>query len=490
MMMTVQKLRRWRLITVLILAAGLGLMPVAADAAAKDKPSDDTQLSDVLDGFEDQDNVDDDALSGFEETKPAAAPKAQKKEKPPSIWELDGHLKLAGAYNFAHDAPAANQSDWRGLSRLRTELQTYLSLKPNKRWQMYGGFSAFYDWVYTIRDRDNFTGNVVSEYETEIELRELYLQGRISDHLDIKIGRQIMVWGKSDNVRVTDVINPLDMREPSVTDIADLRLPVTMTRIDYYLGPISVTGIAVHEVRFNKNPVFGSDFYPGVTAPPTEVEPSSSIDNTQYGLALNGVFSGWDAALYFADFYDPNTHYTRVGATLPPVFNRRHARLKMYGAAANLALGNWLIKGEAAYLNGFRFLNGPDKDYARIDALIGFEYSGFTDTTISFEAVNRAMIDYDQALAQTPDFAEASEFQSVIRISRTFINETLTVTLLASYYGLTGQGGALQRIGAEYDLNDAITLSGGAVFYQSGNIARLKNIGDNDRLYFEIKYSF
>jgi len=55
---------------------------------------------------------------------------------------------------------------------------------------------------------------------------------------------------------------------------------------------------------------------------------------------------------------------------------------------------------------------------------------------------------------------------------------------------VTGQDGALQRFSAEYDVNDAVQVAGGVVLYQSGDLARFRTIGDNDRFYFEIKYSF
>jgi len=61
---------------------------------------------------------------------------------------------------------------------------------------------------------------------------------------------------------------------------------------------------------------------------------------------------------------------------------------------------------------------------------------------------------------------------------------------LASTYGGTGQDGAFQRFSAEYDVTDSIEIAGGIVLYQSGDLARFRSIGDNDRLFFNIKYSF
>ena len=62
----------------------------------------------------------------------------------------------------------------------------------------------------------------------------------------------------------------------------------------------------------------------------------------------------------------------------------KHARIKMYGAAVNVASGNWLIKGETALFDGLKFANLSEETKSRFDLMLGAEYSGFTDTTLSF----------------------------------------------------------------------------------------------------------
>ena len=162
----------------------------------------------------------------------------------------------------------------------------------------------------------------------------------------------------------------------------------------------------------------------------------------------------------------------------------------MFGVAFNAAVGNWLLKTEAAYIDGFEFSNEPGKDYSRIDVLAGIEYSGFKDTAVSIEAVNRHINDFDESLEPPPDEALENEFQWVARLTRTFLNETLTLTFLASAWGQTGQYAAFQRFCAEYDATDAVKITGGVVLYQSEHITKYGNIGDNDRLFIEFKYSF
>lgn len=464
----------------------------------KPEVSDDT-MQDVLEGFEDdqqdieKSKTSNDFLEGFDddtkEAGPEQPPELQKDEIKPSVFSLNGDVELGASYNFARDKPEGNKTDWRGLSRLRTELHLELNAKFSSSWQARISGKGAYDFAYSIKDRNKFTDDVLDNYEKEFELGETYIQGSLTKSLDVKIGRQIVVWGKSDNIRVTDVLNPLDMREPGLTDIEDLRLPVAMSRLDYYLGDWGLTGIAIHEIRFNKNPEYGSDFYPGSKPSPHEDKPEHCGKNTEYAAAINGIFSGWDISFYWADYYNDMPHMELISAP-PPQTEWKHARLKMLGAAFNAAVGNWLLKTEAAYIDGFEFFNSPGKEYSRIDALAGIEYSGFKDTTVSMEAVTRHINDFDQALELPPDETQEDEFQWVFRLTRTFLHDTLTLTLLASTYGATGQDGAFQRFSTEYDVTDSIEITGGVVLYQSGDLAMYRNISDNDRLFFNIKYSF
>jgi hypothetical protein len=62
--------------------------------------------------------------------------------------------------------------------------------------------------------------------------------------------------------------------------------------------------------------------------------------------------------------------------------------------------------------------------------------------------------------------------------------------MLASTFGVTGDDGALQRFSVEHDVTDAFSIKLGLVTYQSGDKIQFRNIGDNDRLFFEANYSF
>ncbi|MGE4295661.1 MAG: DUF1302 domain-containing protein [Campylobacterales bacterium] len=383
-----------------------------------------------------------DILEGFDE---APAVTIAPPEKTPEKWaEIKGALTLQGAYNTAGDAQGYD-----GLSRLKLKGDLELRKRLDNRWQFLISGAGYLDAAYALNDRDNYTDEVLDEMESELELREAYAQGPLSKSWDLKIGRQIVVWGKSDNLRVADMLNPLDMREPGMTDIEDLRLPVAMVKLDYYAGPWNLSLIALPETRFSKRPAIGSDFSLGMD------DREYGGDHDQFAAALRGHFTGWDLSFYGASLYRDE-------------FND-HEKIEMAGLAANRALGNWLLKGEAAHLSA---------EVNRLDLLGGAEYQGVTDTTLSLEVASR---DYEDQTQTAYTYA--------LRATRNLLHERANVNLLAMQNGKEADEGGFVRFWGEYDLKDALTLKAGYVDYQGGEMP-FEFLKDNDRLFAELKASF
>jgi hypothetical protein len=264
-----------------------------------------------------------------------------------------------------------------------------------------------------------------------------------------------------------------------------------MTKLEYFFSDLSLSAISIHELRFNKNPKFGSDFFPGDSrVPGRDSDKGLTFNDTQFAVALNGIFHGWDASLYGAYIFDDFAYIRVKQMGFPPRLERKHARIKMVGGAGNIAWGNWLFIAETAFFDDLRFTNTPAKKYSRLDGLIGLEYAGFRDTTIAIDIANQHIFDFDRDLKETPDRQREDLFQSAVRLTRTYMNDTVTLTALANTFGVTGDQGALQRFTAQYDYTDSIEITAGVVFYQSGDLRRTESIGSNDRVYLEIKYNF
>ncbi|MCP3923303.1 MAG: DUF1302 domain-containing protein [Desulfobacterales bacterium] len=440
------------------------LLLVSGNLFAEDTPKNEVITED--DDFSiDEDFEDDEDISSDENVDKGSEEKSIR---------IGGHLKLHTSYNFAHEST----SEYDGLSSLKSEAMLEIDAKLFGNWKFYVNGSAFYDVAYDINGDNKYTDEVLDDYEDDGELKEAYISGSLTDWMDLKTGRQIVVWGKSDYIRVTDVLNPLNLQEPGLTDIKDLRLPVAMTKLGFFFGDFSLYAIAVHEHRYNKMPSYGSDFYMYPYNVPNEEFPENTLENNEYAFSLEGNFTGWDLAFYYFDGYD-DTFYVES-------FIKKHARIKMYGATINAAFGNFLYKAESAYFEDLKYTNSTET-YSRNDNLIGFEYSGITDTTVSLEVMNKFIIDFDDSIKTGGQ--DENIVQSVFRISRDFFNEKLNLAFIALTLG-DGDEGAYQRFTAEYEWTDSIKLYGGVIFYKTGTNTMFSDIGNNDRFFLDITYTF
>jgi len=470
---------------------------VFAEVSEQKDPTHTHEEADVwLDGFEDERATEvgtdmeegDEFLDGFDEEADEDGVGQEVEEVEPSSWSLDGEVTFTTMYNFSPDASAP----WCGFSMVRPGFEVTLKKKFSDTWQAQASVRGFYDVVYVLHGRDDYTPEVLDDDEKELEVLDTFVQGRLTKKLDMKIGRQIVVWGPLFNLRVTDVLNPLDFRLPGLTDLDDLRLPVTMLKLDYFFGNWDLMGMWIPEIRFSKLPVFGSDFYPfPVPMPPAEdPDDGFEFDDAEWAAALVGTFSGWDLGFYWAYFFDDPAHLVLDSPGPPEQWVRQHARTHMLGTAGNVAIGNWLLKGEIALFEGLEYTNTPGVDYFRLDLGGGVEYSGFHETLISLEAVNRHIFDYDPLLELPGDELREDEFQWAFRIVKDLLNDTLTLYLVASTFGVKAEDGAFERLAAEYDISDSFAVKGGVVFYQSGDKGRFRDVSQNDRLFLDVRYSF
>jgi hypothetical protein len=79
--------------------------------------------------------------------------------------------------------------------------------------------------------------------------------------------------------------------------------------------------------------------------------------------------------------------------------------------------------------------------------------------------------------------------QYVISYRADLLRQQLHVVALAIFFGQEADQGSVRRVSATYDLYDAFSVTGGVVTYHPGNFL-LDAARDNDRLFFDAKYSF
>jgi hypothetical protein len=437
----------------------------------------------------------DSVLGGFADEAPAPAPESADAQNA-RIWDLSGSVETSGSVNYlAHRSDTG--TDFRGLQRLRNRANLKLDVdlpfssgaqgsegpRGPSDWKLRVEGWGFYDAAYAINGRSDYTREVRREYELDAEVGEAWLAGGIGEHVDVSLGRQVVIWGRSESLRVLDVLNPLDNREPGRVDLEDIRRPVSMLNVKGYAGDWSAALIAIPEIRFDANPVVGSDFFPG-TVELSERRPHH-FEDTELAAAVNGIFSGWDVSFHGAWFW--NDQPRPDGAAVPT--RLVHDRLWMAGGAGNYTRGSWLFKTELAYLDGLGFF-GVDDDKSRFDALLGAEYYGIADTTLVVEVVERHLFEHERAIRRAPNFTREDSQEIALRLTRNFWNDTLHATLVGIVLGADARDGSIARFDLDYDVLDALTVGVGLLLYQQGDLPPLDAWGDNDRVIFSAKWSF
>jgi len=466
---------------------------------------------DDLAGFGEEVNKTNDDLAGFgaEENEPIESDTSTDSDSKPSMFRVSGNVAFKTSYGYIDHSVKAHLADtkdvdYSGFTQAQTSIYLQVDGKLSDNWKMRISGDAFYDAIYDIRTENNYNQDTLDAYQTQLRLDDTYIVGRLTNDIDLKLGRQIVVWGKSDSIRITDVINPIDNRLPAMTDIEDLRLPTTMAKLDYYLGQWNLSAMLIGESRIMQEAAPRSEFFavdsifvlPGGRSLPEPfpelVTPTSSLDDLQYAFAANGVFSGWDLSFYGAYVLDQKWHFEEPITPTTPVTSaskRVVTRVGMAGSALNVALGSWLLKSEVAYLSGIKYNNTTDaKD--RLDALVGFDYMGIKDTVFSLEIANRHILEYETKMALQADFVDENEMQTALRLTRSFSNDTINTSALVSMFGDSWQNGGFTRIWVEYDVMDAVVANVGVVDYIGGDKPLMEANKDNDRIFADIRYSF
>ncbi|MBF0171061.1 MAG: hypothetical protein HQK87_08240 [Nitrospinae bacterium] len=406
-------------------------------------------------------------------------------------FDVNGSLTLAHWYAPSRNEPRPGEPDWRGTERLRASLRLDAKMELAARWEAIVGAAGYIDEVYQLRGAADYPASTRQTEESELELREGYLRGPLVEGVDLAVGRQIVVWGTSDTLRVVDVVNPLDNRAPGMTDIEDLRLPVGMARLDGYSGDWRLTALYIPEVRIDKSPADGAPFDPFPSVPaPAEQRPDSGEDNAAYAVAAKGVFTGWDLSFHAASYTDRSGRIDLIRGPVGPTPVRVYDRLTMVGMAGDMAAGPWLVKGELARIGGVRFASLPEREFARLDVMVGVEYYGIAQTSVAVEIADRRMLGYEGVMGEGSMGIDEDEWVTALRLSADRLRDRLHLKGVGLLFGLDGAKGSMARLSIGYDVMTATTVTLGYAAYQGGTSPLWSAYDDRDTLFAEIKRSF
>lgn len=316
----------------------------------------------------------------------------------------------------------------------------------------------------------NLVQNAILKDRTGLQMREAY--GYYSNgHWDLRAGRQIIVWGVADGLRITDLVSPMDYTEFLAQDYDDIRIPVGGLRLRYTQPKWCAEAIAIPVSSFFELPT--DDANPWSIGPiPIGAEPEHKLNNMEYGGRLSWFLNG-------ADFSISALH---TWNKMPVLCNGIgiYDRMTMLGADFSVPLGKMVLRGEAAeYLGEVQpTMNSQELPHASsTNLLIGLDWYGGNEWTLSAQYAYKYVAWGDNRSSSLATF----------RISKNLLHNTLALQDFA-YIDVTN-GGIYNRLSADYALNDQLHALVGYDYFHGdeGSFAIYRH---NSEVWVKLKYSF
>ena len=144
-------------------------------------------------------------------------------------------------------------------------------------------------------------GSELNYEYSQIDIREAYIELTL-DQLDLKLGRQIAIWGRADGFTPTDNFSPKNMLVRSA-DEDDKRVGNFLLRSWYHLDPINLEFIWVPVYQSSVIPTQNVAF-PNNAYMSSPEYPNSDLENSSIGIKVNYQDAAWDCSLSFFHGYN------------------------------------------------------------------------------------------------------------------------------------------------------------------------------------------
>jgi len=166
--------------------------------------------------------------------------------------ETSGTLKNETAYMTSDSIRTGEATsttdttgDGKGVYKFENTAKIYLNDEMDNGMSWHGELNIVRD----SKAIDGYDGH--ESYSQQDYLRELYLDTTVGDW-DLRVGKQQVVWGTADGIKLLDMVNPTDYREINQNTMADARIPVWMINAEKYLDNGGNVQVIFSQAESNK----------------------------------------------------------------------------------------------------------------------------------------------------------------------------------------------------------------------------------------------
>jgi hypothetical protein len=337
--------------------------------------------------------------------------------------------------------------------------------------------------------------------ETKGMLREGFVD-LTAGPVDFRLGKQIIVWGRADQINPTDNLSPRDYTL-LFPDDNEQRFGSLGLRASTVISTLSIQGFWLPYFKPNLLPIVQP-------APPLtlhEEEPENAYG--QWGLKFEMTRSVGDGSISYYDGFDLNPDFALqtifIASNQLPLLNvvLSHHRIRTFGMDGAVTVGRFGIRGEAAYTltenSGdwkpfikspfFFVVLGGDRtflEYFNVNLqYILREVSNYHDPENIPDPLTRSIAIQEALFNNQLD--QISQGVS-LRVCDKWLNETLEAELAGIY--IFTRHDYLLRPKITYALTDSWKLLVAADFFRGSDVTYFGYLRNNSTSYTELSYHF
>ncbi len=354
------------------------------------------------------------------------------------------------------------------------------------------------------RVRSDTKNQLDTDNNVDAELREFYVETTIGRSF-LTLGKQQVVWGKADGLKVLDVVNPQAWREFILDDFDESRIPLWTMNAEIPMNDATLQLLWIPDQTYHAYAQPGDQYQFTssllVPQPPAGVDvvfaaaerPNNTLEDTAWGARLSAFWHGWDLTFnYLYHYNDQPVLYRELSmttsgpiATITPRYERNH----LVGTSFSNAFGDFTLRGEMGYILD-RYIStnlASDRDGViktnEFSYVIGLDWFRFSDTLLSTQVFQSRLNNY------LPDMIQKkTETTLTFLARRDFMNQTVSAELLWIYNLNLDDGLARPKI--SYQLNAEISVKVGANIFYGDPTGVFGQFKKNDHVYALIEASY
>lgn len=413
-------------------------------------------------------------------------------------FELGGEIELRAAKDIDEDDPYEDDGYAFGKLIVTTEY------KPGDQLKIV--VSGYGDYFIYENDGDHSNDSTLRFDDTFINFSD--------SRFNIKLGNQVVRWGKADGYSPLDNLNPEDYRHGIAGRREDRKIPSPMANVEIYQDTLTLQGIFIPFFYEPELDTIGTDWAIFRHAD-KEIgmlgvnwdEPSRNINNSEYGTRLSGIFKNLNYAVSWlytwediptidslqappgyrvtSDEVSPADLYAYAAATGQTI-QLTHDHQNIFGLELETTWQVFGLRADVAYSDNNSFLTDRLVRVQKpvIEYIAGVDYNSPHEWYANLQFSQTFIKDYDQTIISTDEVTSAF----IGTFSKDFANGNYEFEI-RGVYDLSGDGTMINPFFTIAYWNP-LKIKLCAEFFDGSVNTPLGYYTDNDQAYGVIEYKF